>query len=75
MLEDSLFDILLVSTDSNGSLKIHAVYNNLDNTPFFLKAHMISDSKTGVAITDASFRCVVSDLVDGKYIAVAGQSG
>lgn len=36
---------------------------------------MISDSLIGTAVADASFRCVLTDLSDGKFIAVAGSPG
>ena len=75
LIEDSYFDLLLVSQDKAGSARIHALYNNMDRTPFFLKAHTITNSSLGSAHTGVSYRCVVSSVADGKYIAVAGSPG
>lgn len=75
LIEDSYFDLLLVSQDKAGSARIHAIYNNMDRTPFFLKAHTITNSSLGSAHTGVSYRCVVSSVADGKYIAVAGSPG
>ena len=36
---------------------------------------MISDNIIGTAVVDASYRCVLTDLTDGKFIAVAGSAG
>lgn len=74
LLEDSLVDILLV-TQEGDKVKVHAIYNNIDRTSFFLKARMISDAKVGTPVVDASFRCVLTDLSDHKFIAVAGSPG
>lgn len=74
LLEDSNFDILLVNNEDS-KLKIKAVYNNIDRSSFFLKARMISDQDVGTPIRDASFRCVLTDVNEGKFIAVAGSAG
>lgn len=75
LIEDSYFDLLLVSKDKAGHARIHAIYNNIDRTPFFLKVHTISESTLGSAVPSASYRCVVSSVSDGKFIAVAGSAG
>jgi len=69
-----MVDMLLV-TKSDEGLKIHAIYNNIDRTAFFLKARMISDSKVGTPVSEASYRCVLTDLNDVKFVAVSGSSG
>jgi hypothetical protein len=74
LLEDSMVDMLIV-TNEKGLLKVHAIYNNIDRTAFFLKARMISDAEIGTAVLDASYRCVLTDVHDVKYIAVAGSPG
>ncbi len=74
LLEDSMVDMLIV-TSEKGSLKVHAIYNNIDRTAFFLKARMISDAEIGTAVPDASYRCVLTDVHDVKYITVAGSPG
>lgn len=74
LLEDSMVDMMLVTQES-GKVKIHAIYNNIDRTSFFLKARMISDQTVGTPISEASYRCVLTDLSEGKFIAVAGSPG
>ena len=74
LLEDSMVDILFVTQNQN-KLEINAIYNNIDRNSFFLKAKMISDSTVGTAITEASFKCIMTDLNDRKFIAVAASSG
>jgi hypothetical protein len=73
LLEDSMVDMLLVTKGSEG-LKIHAIYNNIDRTAFFLKARMISDSKVATPVSETSYRCVLTDLNDLKFVAVSGSS-
>lgn len=75
LLEDSMVDILLVNTDYNGQIKIDAIFNNVDRTSFFLKARMLSDKAVGTAVRGASFRCVLTDVNDQKFIAVSGSTG
>lgn len=74
LLEDSMEDMLLVTKGEEG-LKIHAIYNNIDRTAFFLKARMISDSKVATPVSEASYRCILTDLNDVKFVAVSGSSG
>lgn len=66
---------MLIVTKQQNQIKIHAIFNNIDRTSFFLKARMISDNIIGTAVVDASYRCVLTDLTDGKFIAVAGSAG
>lgn len=73
LLEDSMVDMLLVTKGPEG-LKIHAIYNNIDRTAFFLKARMISDSKVATPVSETSYRCVLTDLNDVKFVAVSGSS-
>jgi len=71
-----MYDILLVSKVKSGNgLRISAIFNNIDRTAFFLKARMQSDVTVGTVVSGASFRAVLTDLNDGKFIAVAGSSG
>jgi hypothetical protein len=69
-----MVDMFLVTKEPEG-LKIHAIYNNIDRTAFFLKARMISDSKVGTPVAEASYRCVLTDLNDVKFVAASGSSG
>lgn len=36
---------------------------------------MLSDTTVGSPVVDASYRCVLTDLSDRKYVAVAGSAG
>lgn len=80
-LEDSSFDMLIVTADgppstfSSPNLRIRAIYNNIDRSSFFLKARLISDQAVGTPVSDASFRCILTDISEGKFIAVSGNSG
>lgn len=69
-----MVDMLLVTKGLEG-LKIHAIYNNIDRTAFFLKARMISDSKVATPVSEVSYRCVLTDLNEMKFVAVSGSSG
>lgn len=52
-----------------------AIYNNIDRTQFFLKARMLTDDIVGTAVSGATFKCVLTDLDDEKFIATSGQTG
>lgn len=66
--------MFVVNKEQTG-LKIHAIYNNIDRVPFFLKARMLSDYKTGTTLRDASFRCIITDVNEGKYVAIGTNAG
>lgn len=70
--ENSMMDILLVRGSSN---EISAIYNNFGREAYFLKTRLISDDQIGNTAMEASFRCVLTDLEDQKFIAMGGQSG
>lgn len=62
-------DILVV----NGpQAEISAIYNNFAKDAFFLKARVISDESIGNTLYSASFRCVLTDLDDQKFISMTG---
>lgn len=67
--ENSMMDILLVKGSSN---EITAIYNNFGRDAFFLKTRMVSDDTIGNTAMPASFRCVLTDLEDQKYIVAGG---
>ena len=67
-----MIDLLLVHRDE-GQLQISTIFNNIDRTAFFLKAKMMSDVQH--SITGASFRAVLTDTKDQKFIVTAGASG
>jgi hypothetical protein len=67
--ENSMMDILLVKGPTSD---ISAIYNNFGKDAFFLKARVVSDDVIGTTIPSASYRCVLTDLADNKFIAMAG---
>lgn len=76
LMEDSLFDILMVHRNSENELKITAIFNNIDRQAFFLKAKMVSEnSLVSSAVVGASFRCVLTSLSDEKFVVMAGSNG
>ena len=83
MIETSMLDMLIVS---NGEIKndsphkptipyISAIYNNLNEEMFYIKARMLSDNKIGVPIREASFRMVITDLGDEKFVVQCSDTG
>ena len=71
-----MVDIMLVTKNyTDNSLRINAIYNNVDRTAFFLKVRMISDTTVATAVAGASYRCVLTDLNDHKFVAVSGSPG
>lgn len=70
--ENSMMDILLVKGPNSD---ISAIYNNFAKDAFFLKSRVISDDTLGTTVRSASFRCVLTDLSNEKFIATGGQSG
>jgi hypothetical protein len=67
--ENSMMDILIVK---GPTADISAIYNNFGKDAFFLKARMISDDTIGTHVPSASYRCVLTDLEDHRFIAVGG---
>jgi hypothetical protein len=64
-----MMDILLVKGPNSD---ISAIYNNFAKDAFFLKTRVISDDTLGTSVRTASFRCVLTDLNDDKFIATGG---
>lgn len=69
--EDGRMDILL-QTKSNTIL---CIYNNYVKDTFFVKALMVSNSVGiyGDATSGASYRLIVTDLNDQKFVVIATQ--
>jgi hypothetical protein len=67
-----MMDILIVK---GANSEISAIYNNFAKDVYFLKTRMITDETLGTTLQSASFRCVLTDLNDEKFVAAAGQSG
>ena len=47
---------------------IAAVYNNLNADMYFIKARMLTDSKTGAPVRSVVFKAVLTDLDDEKFV-------
>ncbi|CDW73884.1 UNKNOWN [Stylonychia lemnae] len=70
--ENSMMDIILVKGEKS---EISAIYNNFAKDAFFLKSRVISDESIGNTLHSASFRCILTDLDEQKFISMTGQSG
>jgi hypothetical protein len=70
--ENSMMDILMVRGPNS---EISAIYNNFGKDAYFLKTRVITDDQLGTTLSSASFRCVLTDLSDERFIVAAGQSG
>lgn len=78
LYENSMMDILIVkaaNTHKNVNSEITAIYNNFAKDIYFLKTRLISDDTLGTTLHSASFRCVLTDLDDDKFVVSAAQSG
>jgi hypothetical protein len=71
-MENSMLDILIVTLEPTGQLKINTLYNNIDKTSLFLKTRVLTDEVIGTTVSTASVRCVLTDLEDNKFIVVGG---
>jgi hypothetical protein len=68
--EDGRIDMLLQKND-NGKTDIVSVYNNIVKDTFFIKALMINTNNLyGDTVFGASYRFVVTDLNDYKFVVV-----
>jgi hypothetical protein len=73
--EDGRLDFLIQDI-KNGVPSLKLVYNNIDSDSFFIKALMLnskqenSDNIYGDNSMGVSFRFIVTDLDDNKYVAV-----
>ena len=72
--EDGRMDILL-QTKLNGVNQILCIYNNYVKDAFFVKALMISNvvGVYGDATSGSSYRLIVTDLNDEKFVVIATQ--
>ena len=76
--EDGRLDYLIQNTE-NGVPSLKLVYNNIVSDSFFIKALMLnsvqtkSDNIYGDNSIGVSFRFVVTDLDDKKYVLVGSQ--
>ena len=87
MIESSMIDLIVVSKKSvirtDNELEeglvnmpyISAIYNNLNTEMFYIKARMLTDSKIGGPLRQASFRAVLTDLNDDKFVVECNDNG
>ena len=54
---------------------ISAIYNNLFGEMFYIKARMLTDNKLGSPLRSASFRAVLTDLNDDKFVVQCNDNG
>ena len=81
MDEDGRLDFLIQDIqESTGESILKLIYNNIDADTFFIKALMLnskqqkSENIYGDTLSGASFRFIVTDLDDQKYVVVGGQA-
>jgi len=81
IIENSMLDIMVVNdmtaeySKENKIPEIASVYNNLNSDNYFVKARMLSDDKIGSAIRTASFKVVLTDLDDKKFVVASTDTG
>ena len=68
-------DVFLQVKGSNGKNQLLCIYNNYVKDAFFVKALMISNvvGVYGDATSGASYRLIVTDLNDEKFVVIATQ--
>lgn len=72
--EDGRLDILVHRKASNGFTEMLCIYNNFVKDTFFIKALMINTpSKYGDAAVGSSYRLIVTDLNDNKFVVIGSQ--
>jgi len=71
--EDGRLDMIIQSVNrSSGLTEIQVIYNNYVQDAFFIKALMVG-SEYGDALSGASYRLVVTDLYDNKFVVHSSQ--
>jgi len=73
IIENSMLDLIVVNepTKNGGddeTPEIAAVYNNLNGEAFFIKARMLTDDRIGSPARTASFKAVLTNLDDEKFV-------
>jgi integrin alpha FG-GAP repeat containing protein 1 len=73
--EDGRLDILVHRLADGGTVtEVICIYNNFVKDTFFIKALMINTpSKYGDAAVGSSYRLVVTDLDDNKFVVIGSQ--
>ena len=84
LIENSMLDMIVVSNfptgigrapDGTPLPELSAVYNNLMSDSFFVKSRMLTDEKISSPVRSASFRAVLTDLNDQKFVVQASDNG
>jgi len=73
--ENSMMDILLVQKEPEKASYLSAIYNNYSKDQFYLKSRMLSDAELGHQINQVTFRAVITDLDDNKFILTGSPTG
>jgi len=61
-------------TADNGHNEMQCIYNNFVKDTFFIKALMVNtQNKYGDAAVGASYRLIVTDLNDEKFVVIGSQ--
>ena len=75
LVENSMLDIMIVTDVGSAQVSkhskkqsIHTIYNNLQESMFFIKARMLTDEKIGSPLRGASFKAVLTGVNDDKFI-------
>ena len=72
--EDGRIDVLLQKVNDKGLTDLLCVYNNFVKDTFFLKAMMVNkENQYGNALSGPSYRLVVTDLNDEKFVVIGSQ--
>jgi len=77
--EDGRIDYLIQLLNPSTNLpELKMIYNNYDSDSFFIKAMMLNSDQSGQIYGDTSygttFRFVVTDVIDEKYVMVGTQN-
>jgi len=71
--EDGRLDMIIQGVNpASGLTEISVIYNNYVQDAFFIKALMVG-SEYGDALSGASYRLVVTDLYDNKFVVHSSQ--
>ena len=66
--------MMIQSVSASGYTELLCIYNNYVQDAFFIKALMLgSATEYGDAVSGASYRLVVTDLYDNKFVVHASQ--
>lgn len=78
--DDGKLDFIIQKTGLNGKIGVFLLYNNVYTDNFFIKAMMLnsaldnSDTTYGDNTVGATYRFVITDLEDKKFVVVGSQN-